>query len=103
MLNGRGLAALVAAFLLAALPAGAGAAELAAPEGAVVVTVAGAIENTNRGAFDPDRDLFLKYHDRSFTHAAAFDRDRKSVVSGKRVSVRLDAGGGRNSKKKKKR
>src|SRR3546814_13399793 len=52
----------------------AGAAELAAPEGAVVVTVAGAIENTNRGAFDPDRDLFLKYHDRSFTKAAAFDR-----------------------------
>src|SRR3546814_4897748 len=39
------------------------AAALPAPEGAVVVTVGGNIANTNRGAFDPDRDLFLKYHD----------------------------------------
>src|SRR3546814_7631944 len=36
------------------------AAALPAPEGAVVVTVGGNIANTNRGAFDPDRDLFLK-------------------------------------------
>ncbi|HEY9566472.1 MAG TPA: hypothetical protein VIR38_00160 [Thalassobaculum sp.] len=90
MLNGRGLAALVAAFLLTALPAGAGAAELAAPEGAVVVTVAGAIENTNRGAFDPDRDLFLKYHDRSFTKAAAFDRAMLEGLGLHQVEIALD-------------
>jgi len=78
MLKRRGLAALVRAVLVGTVllgpPGAAAAAELAAPEGAVVVTVAGNIQNTNRGAFDPEKDLFLKYHEVSFEKAAAFDR-----------------------------
>ena len=78
MLKRHGLAGLVPALLFGAvllgLPGAAVSAQLAAPEGAVVVTVAGSIENTNRGAFDPATDLFLKYHERSFDKAAAFDR-----------------------------
>lgn len=68
---------LAAVFLLLALlaaPGAAAAADLPAPEGAVVVTVAGNIGNTNRGAFDAATDLFLKYHEVSFDKAAAFDR-----------------------------
>ena len=67
----------VAAFLLLAsliAPGAAAAAGLPAPEGAVVVTVAGAIENANRGSYDAEQDLFLKYHEVTFEKAAAFDR-----------------------------
>jgi hypothetical protein len=78
MLKRRGFAALVPALLFGAallgLPGATAAADLPAPEGAVVVTVAGNIRNTNRGAFDPEKDLFLKYHEVSFEKAAAFDR-----------------------------
>jgi len=66
-------ASLVFTLLLVSLAPAASAADLAAPEGAVVVTVAGKIANTNRGAFDPAKDLFLKYHEVSFDKAAAFD------------------------------
>jgi hypothetical protein len=71
---GRSAAVLGIMFLLGLAAPSVQAAGLAAPEGAVVVTVAGSIENTNRPAFDADSDLFLKYHDRTFTKAAAFDR-----------------------------
>lgn len=62
---------LMACVLLVAVPAA--AADLPAPKGAVVVTVAGNIQNTNRGPFDPAVDLFLKYQERDFEKAAAFD------------------------------
>ncbi|MGF1608261.1 MAG: hypothetical protein ACFCUQ_02615 [Kiloniellales bacterium] len=52
----------------------ASAAELAAPSGPVVLTVAGEVGQTNRPAFDPFRDAFLNYHDKGFERAAAFDR-----------------------------
>lgn len=71
---GQGIAALGIALLLGLAAPAARAADLEAPERAVLVTVAGNIQNTNRGPFDPARDLFLKYHERSFTKAAAFDR-----------------------------
>jgi len=71
---GHRIAALGIALLLGLAAPTARAAELETPEGAVVVTVAGTIQNTNRGPFDPQTDLFLKYHGRSFTQAAAFDR-----------------------------
>ncbi|MGD1879798.1 MAG: hypothetical protein ACFB13_20125 [Kiloniellaceae bacterium] len=71
---GRRFAALGIALLLGLAAPAARAAELEAPRGPVVVTVGGNIQHTNRGPFDPDQDLFLKYHERSFTRAAAFDR-----------------------------
>ena len=66
----QAIAALACVLMFAVLAA---AAELPAPSGTVVVTVAGNIQNTNRGPFDPAVDLFLKYHERSFDKAAAFD------------------------------
>jgi hypothetical protein len=69
----RGLAALSGAFLLVLPGTGLSAAELAPPEGPVVLTVAGEIEQANRPAFDARRDLFLHYHERDFTKAVEFD------------------------------
>lgn len=50
------------------------AADLDAPTGAVVLTIAGKIKHTNRPAFNPARDKFLGFHERKFTKAAEFDR-----------------------------
>ena len=62
------------ALLAAALTSQAAAhGHLNPPEGLVVLTVAGNIEETNRGAFDPAADNFLKYHERTFRKAAEFD------------------------------
>jgi hypothetical protein len=66
----KGLAACIAVILLAAPVQ---SAELERPDFPVVVTLAGKIANTNRPPFDPTQDLFLKYHERSFDKAAAFD------------------------------
>lgn len=64
--------------------------ELAAPQSAVVVTVAGAIQNTNRGPFDPTADLFLKYHEVNFAKAAAFDRDMLQQLGMHAVEIVFD-------------
>jgi hypothetical protein len=91
MLNRRGLAVLFVALLL--VPAGAAAAaELAAPQGAVVLTVAGNIENANRPPFDADRDLFLKYHDRGFERAAAFDREMLESLGMQEIEIAWEGG-----------
>ena len=66
------------------------AADLARPEGAVVLTVAGAIERTNRGPFDPAADLFLKFHERSFDKAAAFDRAMLADLGMHAIEVEFD-------------
>ncbi len=67
------------------------AAELERPDGAVVVTVAGAIENTNRPAFDANRDFFLKYHERSFEKAVEFDTAMLEALGMQAVEINLDA------------
>jgi hypothetical protein len=48
-------------------------AELAAPQGPVVLTVVGDVANSNRGPMDPAVDRFLEYHSQKFDKAAAFD------------------------------
>ncbi|MSP82303.1 MAG: hypothetical protein EXQ94_05055 [Alphaproteobacteria bacterium] len=47
--------------------------ELGTPNGQVVLTVAGAIDATNRGPYDESEDVFFKYHERQFDKAVAFD------------------------------
>ncbi len=47
--------------------------DLRPPTGPVVLTVAGKVSATNRGAFDPFDDAFTNYHERTFDAAAAFD------------------------------
>ncbi len=44
-----------------------------APAGPVVLIVAGNIATANRPAYDEERDMFLKYHKRTFDKAFAFD------------------------------
>ena len=67
-------AAFMAAVLISMLAASSSAADTKMPDGAVVLTVAGNIANTNRPAYDEKRDVFLKYHERAFDKAFAFDR-----------------------------
>lgn len=43
------------------------------PQGAAILTFAGDIAVTNRAAFDPKLDGFMKYHEIDFTRAFAFD------------------------------
>jgi len=43
------------------------------PQGPVMLTITGSIENTNRAGFDELEDGMFKYHERTFENAAAFD------------------------------
>lgn len=52
----------------------AAAADVKAPEGPVILTVAGAISNANRPAYDELNDVFFKYHKQTFDRAIEFDR-----------------------------
>lgn len=59
------------------LPVGAvqlSAAEVAAPQGAVILTIAGKINTWNRGAFDDVLDGYHKHHRFNFERAMTFDR-----------------------------
>ena len=61
--------------------AGPGAAsEVPAAKGSVVLTVAGKVENWNRGAMAPERDNLLNHHKISFNKAMAFDADMLSAL-----------------------
>ncbi len=90
----RKIVAALAVALAGALQASApvAAAGLPAPRGAVVLTVAGNIENTNRPPFDAGRDLFLNYHDRGFERAAAFDREMLESLGMQEVEIAWEGG-----------
>ena len=66
----RLLAALLVLMSLLVAPAA-----VRAQEGATILTVSGAIETANRGAFDAFDDGFLNYHGKTFEKAFAFDRE----------------------------
>lgn len=59
----------------------------AAPQGPVLITVAGAVSNTNRGPFDPFEDALAKAHDVAFERAFAFDRTMLETLGTKTLSV----------------
>lgn len=63
------------------------AAELAAPDGPVVLTVAGEVDKTNRPAFEPLGDAFLNYHEKTFERAAAFDRAMLQALGMQEVAI----------------
>ncbi len=72
----RGLAgsfALVGMLVLLATGAPARSENLPPPAGPVLVTVAGALDNPNRGPVDPFADAFFAYHEIAFERAAEFD------------------------------
>lgn len=73
MLFRRGLAGLATAALLALGAVAARADALPPPSGPVLVTVAGAVDNTNRGPVDPFADGFFAFHEIAFERAVEFD------------------------------
>jgi hypothetical protein len=87
------LAALLACLTLLAAAQTAAAADMKSPDGAVVMTIAGNIAIANRGAFDPKRDGFLKYHERKFDKAAAFDRAMLEALGTHSATIQFDGWG----------
>jgi hypothetical protein len=56
------------------------ASEVPAAKGSVVLTVAGKVENWNRGPMAPDRDNLLNHHKISFDKAMTFDADMLAAL-----------------------
>jgi hypothetical protein len=73
MLERRAGTRLVVVLLLVLTIASPAARALDAPQGQTIVTIVGAISETNRGPYDPDRDKFFGYHEYMFDKAASFD------------------------------
>lgn len=73
MTGHRHLLAAAVAIVLMLGGGAAGAETLPAPSGPVLVTVAGAVENGNRGPVDPFADGFLAFHEIAFDQAVEFD------------------------------
>lgn len=55
-----------------------------------ILTVTGQIEKTNREAFDPFFDGFLKFHDKTFEKAYTFDWDTLAALPQHTVTVNAD-------------
>ncbi|MEQ8356063.1 MAG: hypothetical protein RH942_11045 [Kiloniellaceae bacterium] len=91
MVTRNGLRLLCASALLWLSLSAAQAAELGKPEGPVVLTLAGEIQNTNRPAFDTSRDLFLKYQGKEFSAAAEFDYAMLEALGMHQVEISIPA------------
>ena len=87
MIRARRWAAGLSALLLGALLAAPPATALDRPTGPVVLTVAGAITETNRGPYDERVDVFFKYHEVSFERAAAFDATMLEALGMHEITV----------------
>lgn len=59
-------------------------------QGEPILTVTGAIEKTNRPAFDPGRDLFFGYHGIAFDNAYQFSRSDLLALPVQRLQVTYD-------------
>ena len=57
------------------------------PAGSVVLTVAGNIARVNRSAYDADRDMFFRHHQRTFATAFVFDRAMLESLGVKTIHV----------------
>ena len=79
--------AAVSTFVLIALMAPVEALEPA--KGPVVLTITGAIEESNRSASEEKQDLFFAYHDRSFSKAAEFDRAMLESLGMKSIDIEI--------------
>lgn len=84
---------LLAVALTLALCSAAQAQSLKAPTGPVLVTVTGAVSNTNRGPFNPDQDIFFKNQQVKFQRAAAFDLAMLEALAQRTVEADYPQGG----------
>lgn len=83
---GTGLMLALAVFAFSVFPVGDSVA-LDKPSGPVVLTITGAIAETNRGAFDELEDGFFKFHDQTFKRASAFDIAMLEALGSVSVSI----------------
>lgn len=84
---------LLAVALALAFAGSAHAQSLKAPTGPVILTVTGAVANTNRGAFDESKDIFFKNQQIKFQHAAAFDLAMLEGLAQRTVEADYPQGG----------
>ena len=61
----------------------------AADDGAVL-TIAGAVGKSNRGAYDAFHDAFFKHHDKNFQKAFAFDRDALKALPQVKITANAE-------------
>lgn len=85
---------LIALLLLIVASPVAAAEEFQRPVGAVLLTVAGDIEHTNREAFDKVADPFIAFHERKFERAVEFDRAMLEALGMETVEIDFDGWGG---------
>jgi len=84
---------LLAVALALALSGAAQAQTLKAPSGPVLLTVTGAVANTNRGPFDETKDIFFKNQQVTFQRAAAFDLAMLEALAQRTVEADYPQGG----------
>ena len=81
---------LLAILLLASTVAGPTVLALDAPQGQTIVTIVGAISETNRGPFDEAEDKFFLYHEYKFDRAASFDLAMLESLGMETVEIAYD-------------
>jgi len=77
----------LAGLLFGVILGAAHAVALELPKGPVVLTVAGAITETNRGAYDEHVDVFFEHHNVAFDKAAAFDTAMLEALGMQEITV----------------
>lgn len=80
--------------LAAAVAVPAMADEKPAPQGSVILTVAGKVTNWNRGAMAPARDTLLNQHKITFEKAMAFDATMLGSLPAQELRLTTPAGDG---------
>ncbi len=65
-----------------------------APQGSVILTVAGKVANWNRGAMTPTRDTLLSKHKIAFEKAMAFDAAMLGSLPAQELQLTTPAGNG---------
>jgi len=64
-----------------------------APSGPILLTVTGAVSNTNRGGYDPDTDKLFGFNEVEFANAAQFDYNALEALD--MIKVKADFPKGR--------
>ena len=63
------------------------------PSGPVLLTVTGAVQNANRGAYDPATDKFFGYNEVEFSQATQFDYDALTALDMVKIKADFPKGG----------
>jgi len=56
------------------------AADLPRPSGQVILNIVSDINDTNRGTYSANKDLFFRFHEKKFQRGAEFDLQRLKAI-----------------------